>query len=178
MSSYVAGALIAAASAALGYGASVLRDRAVRREAARAANRAELYRAMREYGAALDAAILEAADLPINPRMNALDRWFERQVRATVVEFVGHIVVRLLKRAVYGHRHEDISDRLVAAANRLRLVAPPQVEECMLEADKLVKEHRSGDDEWTERWGEYRSRLRQVCRDALDSTRALNAESS
>jgi len=168
MSAYVAGAAISATSAALGYGANALRERGARKEAAKTARSTELHQAVREYMAALDAVMLEAEDFPVPPRVTKIDRWVEKEVRGTVFELFGHIVVRLLKRLVYGRRHDDLSDRLVAAAARLRLVAPPEVEALMSEVEALAREYRAGDPRLMEQWRPLRDRMRAEFRDALD----------
>jgi hypothetical protein len=174
VSAYVTGAAISATSAALGYGANALRERGARKEAAKAARSAELRQAMREYLAALDASILEAEDFPVPPRVTKIDRWVEKEVRGTVVEFFGHIVVRLLKRVVYGRRHNDLSDRLVAASAHLRLVSTPRIEELLLEVDTLVKEKEQdgGDEQWKQKWREFRSRMRECFREELEKSSA------
>ncbi len=118
--------------------------------------------------AALDASILEVEDFPVPPRVSAMDRWFDKQVEGTVFDVVRHIIVRVLKRAVYGRRHDDLSDRLVGAAARLRLVAPPEVEALMREAETLASKHRVGDPHLIKQWKPLRDRMRQEFKDALD----------
>lgn len=168
MSAYVTGAAISATSAALGYGANALRERGARREAARAARSTELHQAMREYMAALDAVMLEAEDFPAPVHQSALDRWFERKVEGTIIDYIGYMFVRLLKRLVFGRRHDDLSDRLVAATARLRLVAPPDVEALMSEVETLAREHRTGGSQLIERWKPLHDRMRLEFKDALD----------
>ncbi|MGD0455772.1 MAG: hypothetical protein ABSB69_19480 [Solirubrobacteraceae bacterium] len=168
MSSYVTGAAVSATSIALGYGANALRERGSRREAAKAARSTELHQALREYMAALDAVMLEVEDFPAPLRENALDRWVERRLEGTPVDVFGHLFGRWVKRRAYGRRHDDLSDRLVAAAARLRLVAPPQVEALMREVESLAREHRAGGPQLMERWRPLRERLRQEFKGALD----------
>lgn len=168
MSAYVTGAAISATSAALGYGANALRERGARKEAARAARGTELHQALREYTAALDASMMEVEDFPMPPKMTALDRWIERKLQGTLADLARHLIVRLLKRLVYGHRHDDLSDRLVAASARLRLVAPPQVEALMGEVEALARKYPVGDPQLLTSWKPLRERIRLEFKDALE----------
>jgi hypothetical protein len=170
MSGYIGGAIISAASAILGYTANMLQQRHNRKTERDIAYQTELQRAMREYLAALDALTLEASDHPVKPRPTRIELWLERVIKGTVFEFVGHILVRLVQRAVYGRRLNDLSDRLVAASAHLRLVAPTIVDDYMREAESIGKEHRPGDEQWNERWTKFRLRMRQVFREVLDSS--------
>jgi hypothetical protein len=168
MSAYVTGAAISATSAALGYGANALRERGARKEAARAARGTELHQALREYVAALDASMMEVEDFPMPPKMTALDRWMERKLQGTLLDLARHLVIRLLKRLVYGHRHDDLSDRLVAASARLRLVAPPQVEALMVEVEALARKYPVGDPHLLTSWKPLRERIRREFKDAVE----------
>jgi hypothetical protein len=168
MSSYIVGAIIGAGAVLAGVLITIIRDGRIRKEDRLAANRRELQQAMQEYMAALDAAILEADDFPAPLRQTAVDQWFAKEVRGTLIESFLHLIYRLLKRAVYGHRLDDLSDRLVAASAHLRLVAPPAVEEYMREAEALGKEHRASDEDWKEKWKALRAKMRQGFREALD----------
>ena len=145
MSAYVTGAAISASSAAIGYGANALRERGARKETTRAARSTELHQVLREYMAALDASVMEVEDFPMPPKVTALDRWVESRLRGTLLDLARHLIVRLLKRLVYGRRHDDLSDRLVAASARLRLVAPPQVDALMEEVETLARKYPVGD---------------------------------
>lgn len=168
MSSYIAGAVIGAGAVLAGVLITIGRDSRIRKEERNATKRRELQQAMQEYLAALDALMLEADDFPVPIRQTRVDRWVAKEVRGTTLEFLLHLIYRLLKRVVYGHRHDDLSDRLVAASAHLRLVAPPAVEQYMVEGESLGKEHRDGDEQWKERWKEFRSRMRTGFREALD----------
>jgi hypothetical protein len=167
MSAYVTGAAISATSAALGYGANALRERGARKEVTRAARSTELHRALREYMAALDASMMEVEDFPMPLKMTALDHWIERKLQGTLIDLARHFIVRLLTRLVYG-RHDDLSNRLVAAATRLRLVAPPQVEALMEEVEALAREYRAGDPQLVTNWKPLRGRIRLEFKGALD----------
>jgi hypothetical protein len=167
MSSYVTGAAVSATSIAFGYGANALRERGVRREALKAARSAELHQALREYMAALDAVMLEVEDFPVPLHVTALDRWVERTLEGTPVDVAGHLFGRWVKRHAYGSRHDDLSDRLVAASARRRLVAPPHVEALMREVEDLMREHRAGGPQLMESWRPLRGRLRQQFKDTL-----------
>jgi hypothetical protein len=50
----------------------------------------------------------------------------------------------------------------------LRLVAPPEVEAYMIEGEALGRRHVAGDEAWTAEWRDFRSRMRQGFREALD----------
>lgn len=168
MSAYVTGAAISATSAALGYGANALREHRARREAARASRSAELHQALREYMAAIDASMMEVEDFPIPLKMTALDRWVERRLQGTLLDMARHIIGRSLKRLVYGHRHNDLSDRLVAAAARLRLAAPPQIASLMSEVEELARDYPAGDPRLMEHWRPLRKRIHQEFQCVLD----------
>jgi hypothetical protein len=169
MSSYIAGSLIGAGAALAGGVFATLRDSRLRKEQRIATNRRELRQAMQGYLAALDAIMLEAADFPAPSHMTRVDRWIDRMLIRVMGPLAPFIATRLINRLVYGLRHDELSDRLVAAAAQLRLVAPPAIEEYMREAEMLAREHRGGSEQWRERWKAFRLRMRQGFREALDN---------
>lgn len=164
---YIVSAIIGAGAVLLGVIITGSRERRLRIAERDERRRAELKQAMQEYLAALDAVMLESEDFPVPPRLTRADEWVFRSMRGTVVELVFHIALRLLKRLVYGHRHDDLSDRLVAAAAHLRLVATPTVEEYMREVETLGSGHKPGDEQWTAQWKDFRSGMRQGFKKAL-----------
>lgn len=166
---YLVSAVIGAGAVIVGVVLTGMRETRLRTEDRDASRRAELKQAMREYLAALDAVMLEAEDFPLPPRLNRVDEWFAESVKGTIVEMLGHFIVRLLRRLIYGHRHDDLSDRLVAAAAHLRLVAPPAVEQFMSEVEVIAQARQTGDKNAKERWKEFRARMRQGFREALDN---------
>jgi hypothetical protein len=133
------------------------------------AYKAELQRAMREYLAAADAAVLEAEKEMPRPRLTRADRWVEKTLDGTPVEFLALIFVRLLQRAMYGRRPGEVTDRLVAASAHLRLVAPPAVEAYMAEAEAVTRNHKPGDEKWQEEWKAFRQKMREGFREELDA---------
>ncbi len=132
MSSYVEGTLIGAgivaATTVLGFVLHGRREGRALQEARTAAYRTELQAAMRAYLAALDDLFLEGENKPPKPRLTRADRWFERQMRGTTLEFLSFLLVRLIERLLFGQRRHDLLDRLTAASAHLRLVAPLAVE--------------------------------------------------
>jgi len=164
MSGYVIGALIATATTVLGFALNARREKGMRREL----RRAELQRAMRAFLSALDDLTLEDESYPVRPRLTRADRWVQKSLEGTSVEFIVTIFARLLERAMYGRRRYELNDRLTQASAHLRLVAPPVVEAYMKEGEALGRRYRAGDEQWREEWREFRSRMRQGFRDALD----------
>jgi hypothetical protein len=167
------GALIVAATTVLVFVLTGRRERRIRAEERAATDRGELQRAMREYLAATDAVVLEAEREFPRPRLTRADRWLEKSLKGTSLEFLALIVVRLLQRAMYGRRPGEVTDRLAAASAHLRLVAPPEVEAYMVEAEGVTKRHRPGDEEWMEEWRALRERMRHGFREALDGSSAI-----
>jgi hypothetical protein len=172
VSSYIEGtligALIVAVTTVLVFMLTGRREKRIRAEERALADKGELQQAMREYLAAVDAAVLEAEREFPPPRMSRADRWIERTLDGTSMEFLALIIVRLLQRAMYGRRPGEVTDRLAAASAHLRLIAPPAVEAYMVEAEALTKEHKPSDDKWQEEWKAFRARMRQGFRQALD----------
>jgi hypothetical protein len=165
------GALIVAVTTVLVFVLTGVRERRIRSDERAAAERGELQRAMREYLAATDAAVLEAEREFPRPNQTRIDRWLDRSLKGTSAEFVALIFVRLLQRAMYGRRTSEVTDRLAAASAHLRLVAPPEVEAYMVEAETVSKKHSPGDEKWMEEWRALRTRMRQGFREALDGKR-------
>jgi hypothetical protein len=169
MSGYVIGALIATATTVLGFGLNAWREKGARRELRRSERQGELQRAMRAFLSALDDLTLEdETSAVVRPRLTRADRWAQERLRGTSIDFLVTILARLLERAMYGRRRHELSDRLTQASAHLRLVAPPDVETYMIEGEALGRRHRAGDDEWRREWREFRSRMRQGFREALD----------
>ena len=168
MSGYVIGALIATATTVLGFALNGWRERGVRRELRRSERQGELQRAMRAFHSALDDLTLEDETYPVRPRLTRADRWMQERLRGTSVEFLVTIIARLLERAMYGRRRYELTDRLTQASAHLRLVAPPEVEAYMVEGEALGRRYAPGDEAWKAEWREFRSRMRQGFRAALD----------
>jgi hypothetical protein len=123
---------------------------------------------MRSYLSALDDLTLEDEAYPVRPRLTRADRWVQERLAGTSVEFLVTIIARLLERAMYGRRRHELTDRLTQAAAHLRLVAPPGVEAYMIEGEALGRRYAPGDEDWKKEWREFRSRMRQGFREALD----------
>jgi len=168
MSSYIAGSLIGAAAVLAGVLLTGVREGRIRKGERSTARRAELQQAMHEYLAALDVISYDLTTEPVMPRRTVFDEMMDRAVEKAGLAFALHLIIRLLRRAVYGRRQYELVDRLAAASARLRLLAPSEVEEMMLAADTMARLYKAGDAEWAERWMELRSEMRQRFREILD----------
>jgi hypothetical protein len=167
MSSYVVGALIGVFGLLAGVLITTTRDARIRRAERAEARRRELQQAITEYLAVLDVLAYEAAREPVlHP--TAIDRLLDRIAEKTGLEPAVDLVVKFLRRLIHGSRPHEQIDRLAAASARLRLIAPPSVEEAMHAMETMARLHRAGDEEWRERWLELRQLTRQRCRDVLD----------
>jgi hypothetical protein len=175
MSGYIVGTLIGAGTTILGFAINAVREGRARKEERATSRQSELQQAMRAYLAAIDDLILEGQNHPVPPRRTRLDRVFEERMRGTTFEFIGHILVRLLERAIYGRRKGELLDRLSAASAHLRLIAPQEVEAYMIEGEAICPRHRPGDEKWQEEWKDFRSRMRQGFREKLDESGAWAA---
>src|SRR5579884_3035478 len=112
MSSYVVGSLIGGGFVLAGVLLTAIRDDRAR-EAERQARQVEkLEAAMREYLSALAAIAAETSDNPEQPKKSRIDRWLDRLAEKTSFDIVAHILMRLLRRAAYGRRPDELSDRL------------------------------------------------------------------
>jgi hypothetical protein len=166
----VIGAGIGAGATVLGLTLSGRRDDRIRREERQSSRRAELEQAMWRYLAAIDALTAEASDEPPpQAQPMRIDPWLIRFAKATSLDFVGFILGRLLQRAIYGNRHNQLIDRLADASAHLRLIAPPAVEAFMVEGESLRKRHRTRDERWLEEWMDFRGRMRTGFREILDT---------
>jgi hypothetical protein len=167
MSSYIAGSLIGAAAVLAGVLITAVRDGRIRKAERAERRRAELHQAMYEYLAALDGVTYDLTSEPAAPRRTAFDEMMDRAVEKAGFELALHLFIRLLRRAVYGRRQYEVVDRLAVASARLRLIAPPEVEEMMRAADTMARLYKAGDEEWSRCWMELRSEMRQRFRDVL-----------
>lgn len=172
MSGYVVGTLLGALMVALTtvliFALTGRREERNRARERNAAQKAELQRAMREYLAALDAAVIECERQLPRPRPSRVDRWVERTLEGTTVDLVAVALARLLERALFGRRSGDVTDRIVTASAHLRLVAPDSVEALMAEAQAVTRKQRPGNENWQNEWTSFRLKLRQGFREALD----------
>src|ERR1700727_2507587 len=144
------------------------RDDRLREEDRKDAKRAELKAAMANYLAAIDALTLELPNDPPPTEPLAIDKWIMKMAKITGIDFVGFILARFLHRAMYGKRPAELADRLADAASYLRLIAPPEVEQYMIEGQALSQEYKPHDKQWVEGWDEFRKRMRAGFRAALD----------
>ncbi len=167
MSSYILGSLIGAFAVLAGVLITGIRDGRVRKAERAERRRTELHQAMYEYLAALDGVTYDLTSEPATPRRTVFDAMMDRAVEKAGLELALHIVVRLLRRLVYGRRQYEIVDRLAVASARLRLIAPPEVEEMMHATDAMARLYKAGDQEWSQRWTELRSEMRQGFCDVL-----------
>jgi hypothetical protein len=173
MSSYVVGALIGGGTTVLGFALSAVREGRIRKEASREASRAELKLAMREYLASLDQIVRERVFYPADvDHMPVWVRWterlpLERVLRGSVIEYAAIIILRMIQRAAYGPRLDEVTDRLTAASTHLRLIGTPRVYEGMEEASELLATY-ADDAEWKAKWGALRASLRQRFRIELE----------
>jgi hypothetical protein len=167
---YIIGPFIGAGATVVGVTLTSRRDDRIRREERQASRRTQLEQAMWRYLAAIDALTVEATgELPPQPQPLRIDPWLMKFAKLTSLDFVGFIVSRLLARAIYGNRHNQLTDRLADASAHLRLIATPAVEAFMIEGEELSKRHKLRDDEWLEEWLAFRRRMRAGFRDALDA---------
>jgi len=152
MSSYVAGAIIGGVAVLLATGFATgfaeFRAARIRKADHDVVFRAELKTAMREFLAALDAVILEASGEIKPPKLNRLERRLVAATEHLGLDFIGEVLARILHRVMYGQRHDQVIDRLIAASAHLRLIAPPAIDDLMHEMDGLgsatSKETRRG----------------------------------
>jgi hypothetical protein len=167
MSGYISGSLIGAFAVLAGVFITGVRDGRIRKAERVERRRTELHQAMYEYLAALDGLTYDLVGKPATPRRTAFDDVIDRAVEKAGLELVLHFVLRLLRRLVYGRRQYEIVDRLAVASARLRLIAPPEVEEMMSTADTMGRLYEAGDQRWSERWMELRGEMRERFRDVL-----------
>jgi hypothetical protein len=169
---YIIGPVVGAGATALGVTLTSRRDDQIRREERESSRWAQLEQAMWRYLAPIDALTVEAkGELPPQAQPLRIDPWLMKFAKLTSLDFIGFILSRLLERAIYGNRHNQLTDRL-ADASHLRLIAPPAVEAFMVEGEELSKHHKAHDDEWLEDWLDFRRRMRAGFRDALDAPEA------
>lgn len=144
------------------------RDDRIRREERTDARHSELGLAMRNYLAAIAAIAAELPNdrPPLQP--SAIDPWLDKLAKLTGLDFIAYIVGRLLQRAMFGKRPEQLGDRLADAAAHLRLIAPPEVERYMIEGEQLSRKYEPGNERWLEDWKDYMSRMRVGFRATLD----------
>lgn len=175
---YIIGPVIGAGATVLGVTLTSRRDDRIRREERESSRRAQLEQAMWRYLAAIDALTVEAKDeLPPQAQPLRIDPWLMKFAKLTSLDFIGFILSRLLQRAIYGNRHNQLTDRLADASAHLRLIAPPAVEVFMVEGEELSKRHKAHDDEWLADWMDFRRRMRTGFRDALDGPEAAPVRS-
>lgn len=166
---YIIGGVIGVGASALGYGLSSRRDDRIRAEERKAARHAELKQAMRGYLAAVDALTAEMPeDVPPKPPPSRFDSWLLKFANASSLDFVAFIIGRLLQRAMYGNRPNQLLDRLADASAHLRLIATPEVDNFMVEGEALSRAYKPRDVEWLNTWKEYRGRMRTGFREILD----------
>jgi hypothetical protein len=173
---YIIGPVIGAGATVLGVTLTSRRDDRIRCEGRESSRRAQLEQAMWRYLAAIDALTVEATgELPPQAQPLRIDPWLMKFAKLTGLDFIGFILSRLLQRAIYGNRHNQLADRLADASAHLRLIAPPAVEAFMVEGEELSKRHEAHDDEWLEDWMDFRRRMRAGFRDALGAPEAAPA---
>jgi len=167
---YIIGPVIGAGATVLGVTLSSRRDDRLRREERESSRQAQLEQAMWRYLAAIDALTVEATgELPPKAEPTRLDPWLMKFAKLTSLDFVGFVISRLLQRAIYGSRHNQLIDRLADASSHLRLIAPPAVETFMAEGEELSKCFKTHDEEWLKDWLAFRRRMRAGFRDVLDA---------
>ncbi len=167
---YIIGPLIGAGATVLGVTLSGRRDDRIRREERESSHRARLEQAMWRYLASIDAVTAEATgEIPPKVSASRLDPWLMKFAKVTSLDFLGFIISRLLTRAIYGNRHNQLTDRLADASSHLRLIAPPAVETFMVEGEVLSKRYKAHDEMWLEDWLDFRRRMRQGFREVLDA---------
>ncbi len=65
--------------------------------------------------------------MPPPPERSRIDDMLDRVAEGTSFDIVVHIFVRVLRRAAYGRRPDDLVDGLALAATQFRLIAPESV---------------------------------------------------
>lgn len=170
---YIIGPVIGAGATVLGVTLTSRRDDRIRREERESSRRAQLEQAMWRYLAVIEALTAEAAgERPPQVQPTRIDPWLLKFAKLTGLDFIAFILRGLLQRAIYGNRHNQLTDRLADASAHLRLIAPPAVEAFMVEGEKLSKRFKVHDDEWLEDWLDFRRRMRAGFRDTLDAPEA------
>lgn len=170
---YIIGPVIGVGATVLGVTIAGKRDDRIRGEERESSRRAQLEQAMWRYLAAIDALTVEATgELPPQAQPMRIDPWVMKVAKATSLDFIGYIVSRLLQRAMYGNRHNQLTDRLADASAHLRLIAPPAVEAFMVEGEELSKRHKAHDEQWLDDWLDFRRRMRAGFREILDAPEA------
>jgi len=171
MSSYLIGSLVGGGFVLAGSLLTMVRESRVRKAEHRAARRAELKSAMREYLAALDAVAIEIADSPATPRPTRVDAFLDWLADRTGFSVILFILIRLLRRATHGGRHDELSDRLVAASAHLRLIAPVGILDLMREIEDTAERYEPASGRWSGEWKVLRIRVRAAFRAELGEAR-------
>lgn len=166
----VVGAVIAAGATVAGLTLTNRRDDRIRREEREASRHEQLRQGMSRYLAAIDSVTAEMPeDAPPKPEPMWIDPYLTKVAEAMSLDVAGFIAGRLLQRALYGSRPHQLIDQLAEAASHLRLIAPPEVEAFMVEADQLRKRYKAHDAKWLEEWMAFRRRMRAGFKDILDA---------
>jgi len=172
MSSYVVGSLIGGGFVLAGALVTALRDDRARHTERQARQAEKLAAAMREYLAALDAIAAETSDTPEQPKKSRVDRWLDRVARETSFDIVVHILIRVLRRAAYGRRNDELLDRLAVSASEVRLIAPEAVVAIMREIERVSEQAGQSGPGWNREWRAMRERVRTGFRKELAAVAA------
>jgi hypothetical protein len=118
--------------------------------------------------AALDVLALEIDQQPAPPIPNRFDKLLLRLGAAMGLDLMADVVAKLLHRASYGRRVDELTDRLSLASTQLRLIAPEPVLSIMAEVEAATR--RSGPDgrDFKREWDAVRDDVRLRMRQELD----------
>lgn len=167
MSSYVVGALIGVFGLLAGVLITTTRDARTRNAERIETRRRELQQSIAEYLTVMDVLAHEITEEPA-ARPTAIDGLLDRIAERTGLEPVVNMAVKILRRLIHGRRPDEQIDRLAAASARLRLVAPPAIEEAMRAMETMARLYKPDDEEWRKHWLVLRQVTRQRCREVLD----------
>lgn len=162
-------ALIAAAGAVAGAAVSAIAVYRVARLEAGARNKDELRAALAGYGAALDRLNLKVEQLP---QAHGIDEnWTTRLVARwrTLDWLMGRLSV-----ATLGRGGMIALDEMIAATNRLLLVAPGPVLDDMERLSDLISRLDPSADNWRDEWKEARSNFSGTARATVIKNGALD----
>jgi hypothetical protein len=126
-----------------------------------AADKSELRSALAAYGAAIDRLTLKVQQLPQSHGIE--EGWLDKLVERwpTLDWLMGR-----LSTATLGRSTMRVVDQVIAASNRLILVAPEPILEAMKALGDLIGEFDPGSDEWKRKWQSARTYFASVSREA------------
>jgi hypothetical protein len=112
--------------------------------------------------------VIEVSDQPVRAKLTAIEKRIDSHLDRLGIGWIFWLARRILRRATYGSRPGDPTDRMALASAHLTMIAPIEVLELMRKLEVLFQRRPPYDEAWMAHWRAAREEPRSGFREILE----------